>query len=153
MKTIHRFLCALAAVILSGCSQPAGPEAAQPAATNETAADVRQKAAQAVTAARDYTGEEKDRVVAATSAKLARWNDELTKLGHKADTLSGHARDEANQVLDSMRQDQAAAARKLEALRQSGRDAWQKAKAGVDSAMATLEQTYTNAKAKVEPGR
>jgi hypothetical protein len=153
MKTIHGILPALAAALLAGCGQTAGPEASQPAATNETAADVRQKTAQAVAAARDYTLAEKNRFVAATSAKLAQWNGELARLGHQADGLTGQAKEDATQALESLRREQATAGRKLQALEQSGKDAWASARSGMDSAMASLQQAYTNAKAKLESGR
>jgi hypothetical protein len=151
-KALYGLICAAAALSLAGCGQSTSYDSETPAArnTNVTVKEVGKKAEEAVTAAKDLAAETKDHFVTASNAKLTEWNDKLAALGKKADALGSEGKADAAKALDTLHAKSADAARKLDELKQSSQDTWQKAKAGVDAALADLQRAYEDAKSKFE---
>lgn len=152
MKRLLEILSTAGAIALVGCS-PGPNEGGQTtgaATTNGMPGEMVRRAPEPSPAGAGAAVQADDGLVAATSAKLTEWNGKLSDLRQKAEVLSGEAKDQANQALDSLRDKYATAAQKLDALKKSAREAWPEAKAGLDAAIADLEQAYNNAKAKFE---
>lgn len=78
-------------------------------------------------------------------AQLDEWNAEIDKLKAKADSAEADAQLEYYKQIEDLREQQLAARAKLSELRQSGEDAWEDLKAGIDSAWKSLGDAVRSA--------
>jgi hypothetical protein len=94
---------------------------------------------------------ERDDYVKAMDAKLKEFDDKLDGLDARAKAMTGTTRDAFKKQIDSLHDQRAAVARKLDDLKKVSPDSWMSVKPEVDNAMANLERSYAQVSATNEP--
>lgn len=122
--------------------------------TKVTAEDVKNKAAEAVDTAADYTMEQKAAYMQKIDARLEELDRDIGALGDKiqtgADEMTAEGRAKLEASLKTLRTEKDAAAQQYEKLKTSGGQAWNELKAGMDAAMQKLDTAFDKAKAEFE---
>jgi len=142
-------VCA-AAVGLTGCADQAQSDSIPPPLTNVSAREVRRETREAVDAARQFAAENREKFLASTEAKLKECGQKIADLDAKLGTLAYEydAKAEGTKALDALREKRTQLGQQLEKLRQCSEEAWQDAKASVESAVAEVDKAYENAKSR-----
>ena len=111
---------------------------------------VQHKVAQAADSAATYAEQERDQYARKAQAEIDELRAEIDRLGVKART----ARDDVKAKLDTdiaaLDRKRNGAERKLTDLKSAGASAWKHLKAGMDSALEDLKQSFANAKKEFE---
>lgn len=81
-------------------------------------------------------------------AQLDEWSAEIDKLKARADQAEADAQLEHYKQIENLRTMQDAARSKLAELKNSGDDAWEDLKAGIDNARESLAQALKSAKSR-----
>ncbi len=143
----HIALLALIAV-LSGCDRTNQTSSGTNAATHVTSDDLKDKYKNAATATKNYVAENKDEFVASMNQKLKELDDKITAMSKKSEDYKDDAKVQADKAVQSLRQERQSVNEQFEKLKQSSAEGWEKLKAGLNTAIAELDQAYTNAKSK-----
>ena len=127
MKLIYTALFA-ALLVLPACNRNDGDRvhAASPEGTANT----------------DQMKQQRDDYVKSINAKLDEFDQKFDGLDERASAMKGEAKDNFQKDIDQLRDDRKAVARKLDDLKGVSLDSWMTLKGEVDSAMASLEQSY-----------
>jgi len=145
------FLAAcVAAVGLTGCAESEQPGPIPAPLTNVSAREVRRETREAVSAASQFAAENKEKFLASTEAKLKECGQKIADFDAKLAALAYEydAKAEGTKALDALREKRTELGQQLEKLRQSSEEAWQDAKAAVETAAAEVDKAYENAKSR-----
>jgi len=145
------FLAAwVGAVGLMGCAETDQPDLIALPPTNVSAREVRKEAREAVDTARQFAFENKEQFLASMEAKLKECGQKIADFDAKLATLAYeyNAKAEGSKALDALREKRTQLGQHLEKLRQCSEEAWQDAKAAVESAAAEVDKAYENAKSR-----
>lgn len=118
-------------VLLAGCSTVAGVKE-----------DSRQAA--------DYTYEKKEEYQRALAAQMNELDVKIDELKAKAARASDAVKAEFARDMEALDRQKAVLAQKMEAVKSSSASGWNDVKAGANSAMDSLKQTYEKAKARFQ---
>jgi len=140
----------VAALGLMGCAETEPSDSIPPPLTNVSAREVRKEAREAVDTARQFAVENREKFLASTEAKLKECGQKIADLDAKLATLAYayDAKAEGTKALDALREKRTQLGQQLEKLRQCSEEAWQDAKAAVESAAAEVDKAYENAKSR-----
>ena len=140
----------VAALALAGCAEPEPSDSIPPPLTNISAREVRKEARETVDAARQVAAENREQYLASTEAKLKECGQQIADLDAKLAALAYayDAKAEGTKALDALREKRTQLGQQLEKLRQCSQEAWQDAKAAVQSASTEVDNAYENAKSK-----
>ena len=133
MTRIARTLAAalLAAATFAGCHTVAGVKE-----------DSRQ--------ASDYTYEKKEEYQRALAGQMRELDAKIAQLKAKAARASDAVKAEFSRDMEVLDRQKAVLAQKMEAVKDSSASAWSDVKAGANSAMDSVKQTYEKAKAHLQ---
>jgi nucleotide-binding universal stress UspA family protein len=81
-------------------------------------------------------------------AQLKEWEPKIEALKAKADSAKSDAQTIYKEQIENLRQKQDAARGKLKELKDSGEEAWEEVKGGVDKAIEDIKEAFSRAKAK-----
>jgi len=129
MRTLVIALIGVA--LLAGCSTVAGVKE-----------DSRQAA--------DYTYEKKEEYQRALAAQMRELDVKIDELKAKAGRATDAVKAEFARDMEALDRQKAVLAQKMEAVKSSSASAWNDVKAGANSAMDSVKQTYEKAKAKLQ---
>jgi uncharacterized coiled-coil DUF342 family protein len=90
----------------------------------------------------------RDEYVRRMQAKLEEWNADIDALTAKGSEVSAELRSEYRQQIEALKVKQAAARQKLEELQNSGGNAWEDLKAGVDLAWDAINEAVDSARSR-----
>lgn len=90
----------------------------------------------------------KDTYVRKMHSKLDQWNAEIDKLVAKADAARDDARSEYHERIEELKAKRDEAGKKLASLQESGEDAWEDLKTGVEMAWDAIGEAVESAKAR-----
>ena len=121
---------------LTGCRQGERVMESTRPATNVNTREM-QKEVQA--AARDYAAVSRNLFVAALNRRLAEFDQQISDLGKRVETLKPAARIERGRMLDALMEQRLRLGRKFEELRRAGAESGNEARASLKSAMSELE--------------
>jgi len=121
----------VAAAVLAGCNTFAGVKE-----------DSRQAA--------DYTYEKKEEYQRALAAQRRELDVKIDELKAKAGRASDAVKAEFARDMEALDRQKAVLAQKTEAVKSSSASAWNDVKAGANSAMDSVKQTYEKAKARFQ---
>jgi predicted nucleic acid-binding Zn-ribbon protein len=110
------------------------------------AKDVKQEAKEAVDTASQYATQRKREFVAKAEHDLADLGTEMDDLKTRARTATAETKAKMDDALHDLEREKAQAEQKLVELKSASADAWQDAKAGFQSALEKLRQSYEKAK-------
>ena len=110
-----------------------------------TVAGVKEDSRQAV----DYTYEKKEEYQRALVAQMRELDVKIDELKAKAGRASDAVKAEFARDMEALDRQKAVLAQKMEAVKSSSASAWNDVKAGANSAMESVKQTYEKAKAKL----
>jgi hypothetical protein len=147
----NRFLAAcVAAVGLTGCADTDPSDANSQPLTNVSAREVRKETREAVDTARQFTAENKEKLLASAEEKLKECGQKIADLDAKLAALAYDygAKAEGSKALDALREKRTQLGQQLEKLRQCSEEAWLDAKAAVEAAAAEVDKSYENAKSR-----
>lgn len=88
---------------------------------------------------------DRDAYVKKMKAKLDEWNADIAKLEAKADGAEADAKIKYNKHIDELQKQRKEAAAKLEELKNSGDDAWEDIKTGLESSWNSLGNAVKSA--------
>jgi chromosome segregation ATPase len=145
------FLAAcVAAVGLTGCAETDPPDLISQPLTNVSAREVRRETREAADAARQFTAENRDKLLASTEAKLKECGQKIADFEAKLASLAYdyNAKAEGTKALDALREKRTQLGQQLEKLRECSEETWQDAKAAVETAAEEVDKSYDNAKSK-----
>ena len=121
----------VAAAVLAGCNTVAGVKE-----------DSRQAA--------DYTYEKKEEYQRALAAQMRELDVKIDELKAKAGRASDAVKAEFARDMEALDRQKAVLSQKMEAVKSSSASAWNDVKAGANSAMDSVKQTYEKAKARFQ---
>ena len=121
----------VAAAVLAGCNTFAGVKE-----------DSRQAA--------DYTYEKKEEYQRALAAQMRELDVKIDELKAKAGRASDAVKAEFARDMEALDRQKAVLSQKMEAVKSSSASAWNDVKAGANSAMDSVKQTYEKAKARFQ---
>jgi len=93
---------------------------------------------------------ERDDYVKSVQAKLDEFDHKLDGLDARAAKMTGTAKDDLKNMVRQLRDQNKGIASQLDNVKNASPDAWPRAKADVDSAMAMLERSYQDISKKYE---
>jgi outer membrane murein-binding lipoprotein Lpp len=129
---MRTFIVALAAAaVLAGCNTVAG---------------VKQDSREAV----DYTYEKKEEYQRTLAAQMQELDSKIDELKARAGRASDTVKAEFARDMEVLDRQKAVLAEKMEAVRASSASAWTDAKAGANSALDSVRQTYERARARFQ---
>lgn len=142
MRRIDPVLVAVL-LVMGGLLFPYGdkPGSAQDE-TATTSKDVKEEAKEAADTAITYTQEQKGAYKKYIESKLKEYEQKLDELKAKGQKLTGDAKADLDQKLETLRKNRDAAYEKLETLKSKSGKAWEEIKSGIDSAMVELKKAY-----------
>jgi PBP1b-binding outer membrane lipoprotein LpoB len=111
-----------------------------------TAQDVKKEANDAVDTASDHAAQQKREFVAKAEGELAALGAAMDDLKTRARSATAETKAKMDDAVRAMEREKAQAEQRLAELKSAGADAWQDAKAGFQSAMEKLRQSYEKAK-------
>ena len=111
-----------------------------------TVAGVKQDSRQAV----DYTYEKKEEYQRALAAQMRELDVKIDELKAKAGRASDAVKTEFARDMEAVDRQKAVLAQKMEAVKSSSASAWNDVKAGANSAMESIKQTYDQAAARFQ---
>jgi predicted small secreted protein len=129
MRTL--VIALIAATTLAGCNTVAG---------------VKEDSRQAV----DYTYETKEEYQRALAAQMQELDVKIDELKAKAGRASDAVKAEFARDMEALDRQKAVLAQKMAAVKSSSASAWNDVKAGANSAMDSVKQTYEKAKARFQ---
>ena len=129
MRTL--VIALIAAATLAGCNTVSGMKE-----------DSRQAA--------DYTYEKKEEYQRALAAQMRDLDVKIDELKSKAGRASDAVKAEFARDMEALDRQKAVLAQKMEAVKSSSASAWNDVKAGANSAMDAVKQTYEKAKARFQ---
>jgi hypothetical protein len=140
------YLMALAMLTaFTGCQDHSQPQdAAKPADGQE----LKQKYTDAVNGTKDFTAQKKDEFLATMGQKMKDLDARMDQLAKKSEGYKDDAKTEADKAMAALRGQRDALGKKCDALKKTGQDAWEKARAGVASAWGDMEKAFENAKSR-----
>ena len=121
----------LAIIALAGCNTVAG---------------VKQDSRQAA----DYTYEKKDEFQGALAAQTRELNIKIDELKARAGRASDAVKAEFARDMEALDRQKVVLGQKMDAVKASSASAWNDVKAGANSAMDSVKQTYEKAKARIQ---
>jgi hypothetical protein len=142
-------------LLVAACSDHGGasPSATQQSAPTESQAqkpitpqDVKREAKDAVDTASDYAAQQKRDFVTKAEGELADLGTAMDDLKTRARSATAETKAKMDDALRTMEREKAQAEQRLAELKSASADAWQDAKAGFQSAMERLRQSYEKAK-------
>ena len=98
----------------------------------------------------DYTYEKKEEYQRALAAQMRELDVKIDELKAKAGRASDAVKAEFARDMEALDRQKAVLAQKMEAVQASSASAWNDVKAGANSAMDTVKQTYEKAKARFQ---
>lgn len=110
-----------------------------------TAAGVKEDSRQAA----DYTYDKKEEYQRKLAAEMKELDVKLDELKAKAGRASDSVKAEFAKDMEALDRQKAVLAQKMEAVKTSSASGWNDVKAGANSAMDSVKQTYEKAKAKL----
>jgi peptidoglycan hydrolase CwlO-like protein len=110
----------------------------------ETVAGMKHDSRQAV----DYTYDKKEEYQRALAAQMRELDTKVDELKTKAARANDAVKAEFARDMDALDRQKALLAEKMDAVKSSSAAAWNDAKAGANSAMDSVRQTYERAKAR-----
>jgi hypothetical protein len=120
--------------------------------TKVTAEDVKNKAAEAVDTAADYTMEQKEAYMQKIDIRLKELDRDIEALGNRiqagTDEMTAEGRAKLEASLQTLKAQKEGAVEQYEKLKTSGGQAWDELKAGMDAAMKKLDTAFDKAKAE-----
>ena len=140
MKFKYCLMGVAASALLLGCDQN---KSGAPADTNSPAAQPNTNKVVGV-------GETKDEIVAGMDKKLRELDDKISDFAKKSEGYKDDAKTQADKALASLRDERDTVSKKLDDLKKSGQEAWERTKVSVVSAWHDLETAFDNAKAKFQ---
>ena len=129
MRTL--FIALIATATLAGCNTVAG---------------VKEDSRQAI----DYTYEKKEEYQRALATQMQELDVKIDELKAKAGRASDAVKAEFARDMEALDRQKAVLAQKMEAVKSSSASAWNDVKAGANSAMDSVKQTYEKAKARFQ---
>ena len=111
-----------------------------------TAAGVKEDSRQAA----DYTYEKKEEYQRALTAQMRKLDLEIDELKARAGRASDAVKAEFARDMEVLDRQKAVLAQKMEAVKTSTASGWDDVKAGANSAMDSVKQTYEKAKARIQ---
>jgi predicted small secreted protein len=111
-----------------------------------TVAGVKEDSRQAA----DYTYEKKEEYQRAFAAQMRELDVKIDELKAKAGRATDAVKAEFARDMEALDRQKAVLAQKMEAVKVSSASGWSDVKAGANSAMESVKQTYEKAKAKVQ---
>ena len=111
-----------------------------------TVAGVKEDSRQAA----DYTYEKKEEYQRALAAQMRELDIKIDELKAKAGRASDAVKAEFARDMEALDRQKAVLAQKMEAVKTSSASAWNDVKAGANSAMDSVKQTYEKAKAHLQ---
>ena len=129
MRTL--FIALIATATLAGCNTVSG---------------MKEDSRQAI----DYTYEKKEEYQRALAAQMRELDVKIDELKAKAGRASDAVKAEFARDMEALDRQKAVLAQKMEAVKSSSASAWNDVKAGANSAMDSVKQTYEKAKARFQ---
>ena len=111
-----------------------------------TVAGVKEDSRQAA----DYTYEKKEEYQRALAAQMRELDVKIDELKAKAGRATDAVKAEFARDMEALDRQKAVLAQKMEAVKSSSASAWNDVKAGANSAMDSVKQTYEKAKARFQ---
>jgi predicted small secreted protein len=111
-----------------------------------TAAGVKEDSRQVA----DYTYEKKEEYQRSLTAQMKEIDVKIDELKVKAGRASDSVKAEFPRDMEALDRQKAVLAEKMEAVKSSSASKWHEVKAGANSAMDSVKQTYEKAKAKLQ---
>jgi len=150
---IRRISVGLSAAMVFLIAAPAG-FSAELKKDETTAAEVREKAAQAYDSVKDYSVQQRDKAVAEAKGELQKLDQRIAKMQRTIDEhwqeMSAAARKESRESLDLLRQKREEAAEWYGGLKHSSGEAWDEVKKGFADSYDRLEQAVRKAAKEFE---
>jgi hypothetical protein len=146
MKIKEFLLALICGAALVGCDQGDQPEPGQEPPTGSMS----ERLSDAADASRDAAVQGKDQFVAVMETQLQEMDSNIVALSEKTQDLGADAKAQAGETLEKLREEQMEVREKYNELKAAGAEQWEDVKAGFESAMSKLEQTYQNAKSQFE---
>jgi len=110
-----------------------------------TAEDVKRETQEAAETTAAYTQQEMQAYRERIDEQLSKMETQIEQLKSRAADLGAQSKAEFQNAMDKLQQKRAAAAQKLEELKQSGKERWEGVKTEMDQAMADLKDAYNEA--------
>ena len=129
MRTL--FIALIATATLAGCNTVSG---------------MKEDSRQAI----DYTYEKKEEYQRALATQMQELDVKIDELKAKAGRASDAVKAEFARDMEALDRQKAVLAQKMEAVKSSSASAWNDVKAGANSAMDSVKQTYEKAKARFQ---
>ncbi len=133
MNTKYLMMVALTAGMLTACNQNEPPPNPPDAAN----------------AAQDSAARTRDEFLASMDKKMTELDAKIDKLASQAANAAGDAKVREDQALADLRSQRDAVRKEYDHLKASSGDAWEKTKAGFQSAWDSLVKSYDNAVTKI----
>ena len=90
----------------------------------------------------------RDEYIEKLQAKLHEWNEEIDKLAALAGETAGNIKNDYYEQIESLREKQMAARKKIEDLHLSGESAWEDMKSGIEMALTAMGEAIDSAKSR-----
>ena len=150
MKSGFLAITLIVSALSAGCSRSDEDLVANGTNSNSVSGqEVKARYKDAAAATKTYLAENKDEFVATMERKLRQLDDKITTLGKKSEVYKDEAKVQADQSLETVRDQRKTVAQQFDKLKASSAEAWKEVKVGFNSAMDELEKAYENAKAKL----
>lgn len=131
-------LAVLVALSLAGCGDNGDKKV--------TAGQVKKESKEAVDTAIAYTKQKQDELMAKARAQYQDLEEKTSQLMDQAKEKVAAGQDKAGEALADVQKKQAVVQEKLEAVKTSSGQAWEKAKVELEEALENLKQAYQKAK-------
>ena len=90
----------------------------------------------------------RDEYIEKLQAKLQEWNAEIDALAAKAGEVAGSIKNDYYEQIESLREKQIAARKKIEELHLSGENAWEDMKSGIELALTAMGEAIDSARSR-----
>lgn len=148
-------------LLLTACGNGSSDSSGDQSAVSQTAEEssgyglpgteeLKQQYEQATEATSEFAQNAKTEFVQSMQKELGNLNAEIEDLQQDVKELSGKAKIKAQEQIEKLNSHQGIVKEKLEALKESGTNAWQDIMEGVSAAYQDLKKAYEEARTKIE---
>jgi len=148
---LNLIVVGLMIIMITGCSDKSSEKAAEKAKegakavtekTGEMAKEAVEETKEAVATAANWTKEKMDEYLDKMGEQLNGFNDKFKDLAAKAEGLTGDAKEKFKEQFAALTEKKDAAAKEMEALKDTSGDAWTAAKERFETVMKELKELY-----------
>ncbi len=147
-STLMYALTVSGSVLLTGCVEddaPENPNAATIPTSEVTSDDVAREASEAMNTAKTFAASEIDAFRNSMEANVEAVNERIDTLAARAESLTGDARAQIDEAIESLRDQRDAFMRRINEASADSADAWADLKSGLQDAWKELEQASKDA--------